>query len=129
MNFEFSKQFIKASLWAAAISGATTYAFLRGKFFKLAEASAAPLFIKFGAVGIAACLLILVIFSFLKDGALASVFRKRVMAIISYFSVAGFSALAASMVYYSDNGWSIGLKIYLALSFFFLGLILYCFCI
>lgn len=119
MNLEFSKSFVKGSLWAAALAGAITYTLLWGKFFKLAEASVTPLYIKFGAVGVAACLLILVIFSFLKDGTLATIFRKNVMAILSFFSAMGFSALAASMVYYSDYGWSSSLKLYLALSLVF----------
>lgn len=106
MNLEFSKKFVLVSLGAAAIWGGVTYGLLQTGFLKMAGANATQLNITFGSLGVTAGLLFLVIFSFLSDNTFSRALRKGVMSLISFFSGIGFSAFAACLVYYSNNGWN-----------------------
>ncbi|MCF5189985.1 MULTISPECIES: hypothetical protein [Pseudomonas] len=106
MNLEFSKKFVLVSLGSAAIWGGLTFILLQTGFLQLAGANATQLNITFGSIGVTSGLLILVIFSFLSDNTFSKAFKKGVMSFISFFTVIGFSAFAACLVYYSNDGWN-----------------------
>lgn len=119
MNLESSKKFVSVSFGGAALWGTFTYFLLGANFPKLAEANATIKNIQMGAIGVTAGLLLLVIFSFIGNEALASSFRKTMMAIISFFAALGFSALAACMFFYSADGWDNAFTLYLIASLVF----------
>lgn len=106
MNLEFSKKFVLVSLGAAAIWGGFTYILLQTGFLQLAGANATQLNVTLGSIGVTTGLMILVIFSCLSDNKFSKALKERVMSFISFFAGLGFSAFAACLVYYSNNGWN-----------------------